>query len=77
MTQERLEPGSILKFIEQVYFNGQTLGSLPCNYSYYEYYTCNLGCTDGTETETKSVGDGKFEPGYSYNTYDVDSPDDE
>jgi phospholipase C len=54
---ERLEPGSILKFIEQVFFNGKTtLGSLPCKGSYY-YYGCGLGYTDGTDPATNSIGD--------------------
>jgi Phosphoesterase family len=52
-SSERLEPGSILKFIEQVFFNGETLGSLPCKGSYY-YYGCGLDYTDST---ANSIGD--------------------
>ncbi len=57
VSQERFESGSILKFIEQVYFPNQTLGSLPCNGSSYYYYGCNLGYTDGGDPNTNSIGD--------------------
>jgi phospholipase C len=61
VSQEQFEPGSILRFIEQVFFsnaqypNGETLGDLPCsNYEYYYYYGCGLGYTDGS---AHSIGD--------------------
>jgi phospholipase C len=53
-SSENLEPGSILKFIEQVY-NLPTLGSLPCKENdYYYYYGCGLGYTDAS---SNSIGD--------------------
>jgi phospholipase C len=58
VSQERFEPGSILKFIEQVY-NMPTLESLPCDYDDYSYYGCDLGYTD-YQTDagfTNSIGD--------------------
>lgn len=58
VSQERFDPGSIVKFIEQV-FNLPTLESLPCNGDYYYYYGCGLGYTDYQTTAgyTNSIGD--------------------
>jgi hypothetical protein len=58
VSTEEFSSGSILKFIEQVYFKGETLGSLPCKANdYYYYYGCDLGYTDGTDPNTNSIGD--------------------
>ncbi len=48
VSHDQYEPGSVLKFVEQV-FNFPTLGSLPCiPYTYYYSAGCNLGYTDST-----------------------------
>jgi len=56
VAQELFSPGSILKFMEQV-FDMPTLGSLPCGGSYS--YVCNAGYTDYATgfTPTNSIGD--------------------
>jgi phospholipase C len=47
----QFEPGSILKFIEQV-FNLKSLGSLPCLYDTGSGSGCGLGYTDGAATHS-------------------------
>lgn len=55
VSQEQFSSGSTLKFIEQVFFNGESLGQLPCKKDYYYYYYgCGLGYTDSS---SNSIGD--------------------
>lgn len=58
VSHKQYEPGSILKFIENV-FNLNSLSSLPCNSYYYYYYNCDVGYTDGTGTT--AIGDNTLD----------------
>jgi len=54
VSHDQYEPGSVLKFVEQV-FNFPTLGSSPCNTFTYSYSQgCNLGYTDSTAVHSIS-----------------------